>query len=604
MPAPGDSIPHRLLKQAADKPSTIAYQTKVSGRWQPTTWRTFADQVRTAARALIALGLPPGGKVAILGFNRPEWVILDHAVMMAGGAAAGIYTTCSSEEVQYIVHHSEALVVLVEDPAQLAKVKSKRDQLPLLKTIVMMRGSMATGADVLTWDDFLARAESVTDATLDERIDAIAQADLATLIYTSGTTGPPKGVMLSHENLSWTSRTLLALGGARDGDVSLSYLPLSHIAEQMATIHMPATTGSTVYFAESLEKIPDNIKEARPTVFFGVPRIWEKFHAALSGKLGEVTGVKKGLVQWARGVCSEVNAHRDRGEELPKLLGLQYKLANRLVISKLKAALGFDRANTLISGAAPIAPDVLAFFASLDLPIREIYGQSEDTGPTSYNLPGKTKIGSVGPPIPGLECKIAEDGEILVRGPNVFMGYYKEPDATAESLKDGWLCSGDLGAFDKEGFLTITGRKKEIIITAGGKNIAPKNIEAAIKQSPLVGEAVVIGDRRKFLTALVTLDELVARKLVSQGDIADAPQIRTAIQVQIDLVNQTLARVEQVKKFAILSKPFGIDTGELTPTMKIKRKVVAQMYAREIDAMYASEPPGEPVPPGRVDGGD
>jgi long-chain acyl-CoA synthetase len=581
-----DTIPHRLLEQGKTKPSTVAYQHKVSDRWQPTTYRTFVEQIRSAGRALIALGFPRGGKVAILGFNRPEWVILDHAAMMAGGAAAGIYTTCSAEEVQYIIHHSEAHVVLVENEAQLAKVKQKRAELPLLQWIVLMRGTTATGADVLTWDDFLAKGETVAESKLDERIDAIEQADLATLIYTSGTTGPPKGVMLSHENLAWTSKTLIAVGGARDGDVSLSYLPLSHIAEQMATIHMPATAGSTVYFAESLEKIADNLKESRPTVFFGVPRIWEKFHAALSGKLSEVTGVKKRLVEWSRKVCTEVNQRRDRGEDVTGMLSLQYKLANKLVISKLKTALGFDRAYTLISGAAPIAPDVIAFFASLDLPIREIYGQSEDTGPTSFNLPGKTKIGSVGPALPGLQVKIAEDGEILVKGPNVFMGYYKEPEATAETLKDGWLCSGDLGAFDSDGFLTITGRKKEIIITAGGKNIAPKNIEAALKESPLVGEAVVIGDRRKFLTVLVTLDDVAARKLVPEGDLAAAESIRAAIQTQIDRVNESLARVEQVKKFTILPKPFGIDTGELTPTLKIKRKVVATKYAREIDAMY------------------
>ena len=575
-----DSIPHRLLGQAQTRPTAIAYQTKVNGRWQPTTWRAFVDQVRLAARALIALGFPRGGKVAILGFNRPEWVILDHAAMMAGGAPAGIYTTCSPEEVQYIIHHSESLVVLVEDAAQLAKVKAKRDEMPLLKAIVTMRGVTATGTDVLTWDDFLAKGETVPESTLDERIDAIEQADLATLIYTSGTTGPPKGVMLSHGNLTWTSRTLLDVsGGANESDVSLSYLPLSHVAEQMATIHMPATVGSVVYYAESLEKIADNLKDCRPTVFFGVPRIWEKFHAALSGKLAEVTGVKAKLVAWARGVCTKVNAVRDRGEPVPKRLQLQYALANKLVITKLKTALGFDRARTLISGAAPIAPDVLEFFSSLDLPVREIYGQSEDCGPTSFNLPGKTKIGSVGPPLPGLECKIADDGEILIRGQNVFLGYYKEPEATAECLQDGWLCSGDLGAFDKDGFLSITGRKKEIIITAGGKNIAPKNIEAALKQSPVIGEAVVIGDRRKYLTALVTIEEAAAKQM--QPD-----QLRSTIQAQIDQVNQTLARVEQVKKFAILAKPFGIDSGELTPTLKIKRKVVAQKYAREIEAMY------------------
>ena len=446
----------------------------------------------------------------------------------------------------------------------------------------MMRGATATGADVLTWDDFLAKAEGIAEAELDQRIDAIEQADVATLIYTSGTTGPPKGVMLSHRNLAWTAGALLDIAGRPTDDVSLSYLPLSHIAEQMCTVHMPATAGSTIYFAESLDKVPENLKEARPTAFFGVPRIWEKFHAGLAGRLAQATGVKKRLADWARGVCSKVNAHRDRGESIPRVLELQYKLADRLVIKKVKAALGFDRAVRLYSGAAPIAPDVLAFMASLDLPIAEIYGQSEDSGPTACNLPGRTRIGTVGPALPGIEVKLADDGEILIRGPNVFLGYFKEPEATAETLVDGWLCSGDLGAFDKDGFLSITGRKKEIIITAGGKNIAPKNIEAMIKTSPLVGEAVVIGDRRKYLTALVTLDEAAAKQL---GD----GEIRAEIQKTIDVANQSLARVEQVKKFAILAKPFGIDSGELTPTMKIKRKVVAQKFAREIDQMYADE---------------
>ncbi len=577
-----DTIPHRLLQQATLRPSSVAYQAKQDGRWQSTTWKQFVEQVRTAARALMTLGFERGSKVAILGFNRPEWVILDHAAMMAGGAAAGIYTTCSADEVQYIVHHSEALVVLVEDAAQLAKIKAKRAELPLCKHIVMMRGATATGSDVLTWEDFLAKADGTTDSALDARVDAIEQADLATLIYTSGTTGPPKGVMLSHENLAWTAKALADIGAGTHEDVSLSYLPLSHIAEQMATVHMPATAGSSVWFAESIEKTPDNIKECRPTVFFGVPRIWEKFHAGLAGKLSEVKGGKAKLIAWARSVCARVNAHRDRGEAVPRMLDLQYRMVTKLVITKLKTALGFDRARTLISGAAPIAPDVLEFFASLDLPIREIYGQSEDTGPTSFNLPGKTKLGSVGPSLPGIQVKIADDGEILIKGPNVFLGYYKEAEATADALKDGWLCSGDLGAFDKDGFLSITGRKKEIIITAGGKNIAPKNIEAALKQSPIVGEAVVIGDRRKYLTALITLSDEATK-------VGDEQTLRSTLQAQIDQVNQTLARVEQVKKFAILPKPFGIDTGELTPTLKIKRKVIASKYATEIEAMYAQD---------------
>jgi long-chain acyl-CoA synthetase len=573
-----DTIPHRVLKQAAEKPSTIAYQAKVNGRWQPTTWRTYGEQIRTAARAMIALGMPAGGKVAILGFNRPEWTIFDHAAMMAGGCPAGIYTTCSPDEVAYIVHHCEAKLVLVENADQLAKVRAKRAELPQLEWIVMMQGAtFAPAADTLSWDAFMAKAG--TDAELDARVAAIKEGDLATLIYTSGTTGPPKGVMLSHRNLAWTSDLLLDVGGRREGEVSLSYLPLSHIAEQMCTVHMPATTGSTVYFAESIDKVPENLKDARPTAFFGVPRIWEKFHAGLAAKLSQATGVKKRLVDWARGVCSQVNAHRDRGEAIPRVLDLQYRVATRLVIGKVKAALGFDRAQRLYSGAAPIAPDVLAFMSSLDLPILEIYGQSEDSGPTSCNLVGRTKIGSVGVALPGLEVKIADDGEICIRGPNVFLGYYKEPEATAETLHDGWLRSGDLGAFDKDGFLTITGRKKEIIITAGGKNISPKNIEALIKTSPLVGEAVVIGDRRKYLTALITLEPTAAQSVAPD-------EARAQVQAAIDSANQSLARVEQVKKFAILARPFGVDSGELTPTLKIKRKAVAQLYAREIESMY------------------
>jgi long-chain acyl-CoA synthetase len=572
----GDTIPHRVLRQAAEKPSTIAYQAKVDGRWQPTTWKTYAEQIRTAARAMIALGLPRGGKVTILGFNRPEWTIFDHAAMMAGGCPAGIYTTCSADEVAYIVHHSEATLVLVENADQLAKVRAKRSELPLLEWIVVMQGAtFEAAADTLSWDAFLAKAGD--DHELDARLAGLRDGDLATLIYTSGTTGPPKGVMLSHRNLSWTAELLLDVGGRRTDEVSLSYLPLSHIAEQMCTIHLPATVGSTVYFAESIDKVPENLKDARPTAFFGVPRIWEKFHSGLAAKLSQATGAKKKLVEWARGVSARVNAHRDRGEAIPRVLDLQYRLATKLVISKIKQAMGFDRAQRLYSGAAPIAPDVLEFMSSLDLPILEIYGQSEDSGPTSCNLVGRTKLGSVGVALPGIEVKIAEDGEICIRGPNVFLGYYKELEATAEALVDGWLRSGDLGAFDKAGFLTITGRKKEIIITAGGKNISPKNIEALIKSSPLVGEAVVIGDRRKYLTALITIDEAAAKQVTD---------VRAAVQATIDAANETLARVEQVKKFAILPRAFGVDSGELTPTLKIKRKAVAQLYAREIESMY------------------
>ncbi len=319
-----------------------------------------------------------------------------------------------------------------------------------------------------------------------------------------------------------------------------------------------------------------------------MPRIWEKFHAGVTAKLAAATGAKARLVRWTQDVCRRVQALRNRGKEPGGLLALQYRLADRLVLSKLKPALGLGRARLCVTGAAPLAKDVIEFFASIDLPLYEIYGQSEDCGPTSFNLPGKTKFGTVGKPLPGVEVRLADDGEILVRGPNVFLGYYKEPEATRETMDGEWLRSGDLGSFDEDGFLSITGRKKEILITAGGKNIAPKNIEAAIKESPLVAEAVVIGDRRKFLSALIVVDDAAVAAALGP---ADGPrdrraELRAALEAHLAVVNDKLARVEQIKKFTILERPFAIETGELTPTLKIKRKVVSYNFATEIEAMY------------------
>jgi long-chain acyl-CoA synthetase len=357
----------------------------------------------------------------------------------------------------------------------------------------------------------------------------------------------------------------------------------------MFTVHGPISNGNPVYYAESIDAVPENLKEVQPSVMFGVPRIWEKFHAGINAKLKEAKGAKKKLVDWARGVATEVNKLKCEGREPDFALAIQYELAKKLVFSKLKQAIGLGNARLCVSGAAPIAKEVLEFFASLDILIFEVYGQSEDTGPTSFNQFGRTRLGSVGPKIPGIEVKIAEDGEIVIRGPNVFLGYYKEPEATAETLVDGWLHSGDLGEFDRDGFLFITGRKKDIIITAGGKNIAPKNIEAAIKNDELVAEAVVIGDRRKFLSALITVDEEALKRLGIHEPPHESARVREMLQKRIDEVNQDLARVEQIKKFTVLPRQFGIDSGELTPTLKIKRKKVTENFAGEIDSMYADE---------------
>jgi long-chain acyl-CoA synthetase len=594
---PADTIPARLLKAGADRGNAPAYHVKSGGGWTTTSWSEYAALTRRVGKALIGLGFEPGQKTTILGFNRPEWLLMDVATMAVGGAPAGIYTSCSPTEVAYIVAHTEAPLVLVEDHDQWAKVQQERDagNLPDLKHVVLMDGAAAVDdAMVMTWDAFLEKAAGVDDADFDQRVENLKVGDLATLIYTSGTTGPPKGVMLSHENLSWTADAASPLVGAGPSDTVVSYLPLSHIAEQMFTIHVPVTTGVSVYFAESMEKVKDNFVDVQPTILFAVPRIWEKFYAGVNAKLAESTGIKAKIGAWAMSVGKAVNAQRNAGGGEPTgLLGFKYNLASKLVFSKAKPNIGLSRARICVSGAAPISAEIIDFFTGLDVQIFEVYGQSEDTGPTSFNRPGRTRIGSVGPAFPGVEVKIASDDEILVRGKNVFLGYYKEPAATAETLIDGWLHSGDLGKIDADGFLHITGRKKDIIITAGGKNIAPKNIESAIQDLAVVGNAVVIGDRRKYLVALVGLDpDAAAAWAKAHGVANDVAALSTnasliaEVQKHIDGVNEHLAQVEKIKKFRILARPLEIGR-ELTPTMKVQRAKVNTNFEDVIEALYA-----------------
>jgi long-chain acyl-CoA synthetase len=587
------TIPARLFEQARNRPTAPALYTKVGDDWIPTNWRTYADNVRQVARSFLAMELQTGNVICILGGNRAEWVETDIAAMAIGAIPAGIYQTCSPEEIQYILQHSEAPIVVVEDQAQWDKVAEVRDQLPALKKIITMRGVEVDDEQTLSWEAFLSLGNAVMPQDVDDKIASLEEEQAATFIYTSGTTGPPKAVMLSHKNLAWTAEKAVALVEHSHEDSCLSYLPLSHIAEQMFSIHAPITAGAQVYFAESLAKMPDNLKEVQPTIFFGVPRVWEKFHAGVAAKLKLATGLKAALISFARDVGTRSSEAHCRGEELSGLHALRYKLANKLIFSKLKPALGLGRARICVSGAAPIAPDVLEFMASLDVVIHEVYGQSEDTGPTTFNLPGITRFGTVGQRIEGIEVKIAEDGEILVRGPNVFMGYYKDEAATAEALdSEGWLYSGDLGSFSRSGYLTITGRKKDIIITAGGKNIAPKNIEAGLMEHELVSQAVVIGDRRKFLSALIGLDpEASKRFLEDKGmgemDVADHPAVEKELEAHVMLINKRFARVEHIRKFSILPRELDQANGELTPTMKIKRAIVNEKWAETIESMYA-----------------
>ena len=591
---PIDTIPARMQSQASRRPSAPAYHYKVDGSWKCVSWGDYGAQVRQAGRAMIQLGLSVGHTVGILGFNRPEWCVFDIAAMSVGAAPAGIYTTNSPEEVAYIVSHAETRLLLVENEDQWQKVAGQLDALPSLHRVITMEGTPHIDHEkVLSWNEFMALGDETDDSAFDARLEALRGDQLATLIYTSGTTGPPKGVMLSHDNLAWTSEQIPQVFNLSHEHVTLSYLPLSHIAEQMFSVHGPLTMGYQVYFAESIDKLPDNLKEAKPTVFFGVPRIWEKFYAALSGKMSQATGVKKKLVAFAMGAGEDMSRCKMTGQAPGPLLSLRYAIAHKLVLSKVKAALGLENARWLVSGAAPVSADILRFFSKLDMVVFEVYGQSEDCGPTTINRPGATRLGSVGQNFPGVDVRIAADGEILARGRNVFQGYFKDAAATAEALDDeGWLHSGDLGSLDDAGFLTITGRKKDIIITAGGKNIAPKNIEAALKDLPLVAEAVVIGDRRKFLSALICLDDGAADafcgpKGIDPSQAATNAQVRAEVQAGVDTVNARFAQVEHIRNFAILPRMLTMEDHELTPTLKVKRQNVNDNWADTIEAMYA-----------------
>ena len=588
-----DTIISRLHEHGRLRPSAPAYYEKVGDNWVPTNWRDYVSQVRRAGRALLALGVEPETNVCILGFNRPEWSIMLLGAMSINAAGAGIYTTNSPPEVKYIIDHAESSVVLLENEEQWKKVNQVRDQLPGLHHVVMMRGADIDDPLVMGWETFMAKGDEVEESVLDEHIAAIRPEREATLIYTSGTTGPPKAVMLSHDTLAFTSYEALNLYGLDANNRLLSYLPLSHIAEQMFTVHAGATAGFAVYYAESLDKLLDNLQEVRPTIFFGVPRVWERFHNGIVDRMAKTTGPRARIASWAMGIGKQVTDLRNRGEEPSGMLATQYRLADRLVFSKVKEALGLDAVGTAFVSAAPINPDILRFFGELDLIIHEIYGQSEGCGPTTSNRRGATKFGSAGLPIPDTEVILAEDGEILLKGRNVFIGYLKDPAATNETLIDGWLHSGDLGEFDDDGFLNIVGRKKEIIITSGGKNIAPKNIEAALKTLPLVSEAVIIGDRRKFLSALLTLNPDTAAQFAAENGLEgqvlhENPLVIAEIQRGIDdVVNPQFARVENIRKFNILPRNLSVEDGELTPTLKIKRRIVYEHFEDEIESMYA-----------------
>lgn len=590
------TIVHRFHEQAERLEHRPALWSKRDGSYVPLSWRQYATRVRHFALGLIQLGFPEGARLCVMGFNREEWLVADLAAMAIGGVPVGLYTTSSAEQVQYLVSHSEAPIALVENETYLDRLLSVRGQLPLLKEIIVMDAPQKPRPGVRTFAEVVALGAAGSDAEYWARFERLKSEALATLIYTSGTTGHPKGVMISHHNIVWTVEHLLACGDFGAEDVLLSYLPLSHIAEQMASIYVPIMRGYQLYFAESFEALPQNLREARPTLFFGVPRVWEKFKARAEARMAELKGPKKRLVDWARGVTLRYQGVVLAGEAMPLRLEAQYRLACRLVTAPLKARIGFDRCNVFATSAAPIGRDVLDFFASVDMVLREVYGQSEVTGPTTVNTQAHTRLGSLGRPMPGMEVRIADDGEILARGKNVCLGYFKEPGATAELIDaEGWLHSGDVGELDGDGFLRVTGRKKEIIVTSGGKKTAPANIEGMLKAIDPIGNALVVGDNRNYLVAILAPDPEKTEKFgasrgwptTPSGLAAHEPFRRWLVETIDRDVNSRLSKFETVKKIDVLPHDFTIDGGELTSTLKVRRKVCAEKYRARIEALYA-----------------
>ncbi|MFV9671876.1 MAG: AMP-dependent synthetase/ligase [Acidimicrobiia bacterium] len=575
-----ETIPQMILRAGSDRGEADAYAQRGEDGWVATSWRAYAEEITAAARGLIALGVERGSPVAILGANSPDWVIFDVAAMAIGGMPAGIYPTSTPDECAYVLEHSRSPVVLVQNEEQLAKILEIRGDIPTLKNIVLMRGASTDVDGVLTWDEFIEQGIGVQGNGVENRLAALGPRDGATLIYTSGTTGRPKAVLLPHEALVSTAEAIKSFIDVGMSDSALSYLPLSHIAEQIVSIHTPAVMGHTIYYEPDIYRLAESLKEVRPTAFFAVPRVWEKFYAAVTEKLGEASGVKAAIANRALTVGREHTAALDRGEQPGGLLGAQFGLFDKLVYSKAKEAMGLDRCRFMFSSAAPLSPRIAEYFSGLGMQILQLYGQSECTGICAFNEPDGNRIGSVGPALPCAELTIADDGEVLTRGSNVFLGYLHNEEATVEALgDDGWLKTGDVGHIDDDGFLFITDRKKDIIITAGGENVTPSLIETALQTNPLVATVVVIGDQRPYLTALVSVDPEAAAGMSDD-------EIRAVVQDAVDDVNAESARVRQLKKFVVLDDPLSIEGGELTPTLKVKRKVVREHFADEIEEMY------------------
>lgn len=579
------SVPELFFTRVAITPKTIAYEYESDGEWEAVDYATFGTQVKQAALGIHDFGVRKGNCVAIWGDTMPEWTVLDLATLTLGAHVAGIYQTSTPEQSAYIINDSSAKVLCCDTYARLQSILAIRDQIPTVKKFIVWSGDCPDNDDnVTTMAHLYAAGEKALAAdpgVIETLVAGIEPQTYANLVYTSGTTGKPKGVVLTQGNCVSVVINMLDTGLVEEGDTTIAYLPLSHVAEYMSFLTR-LLMGMTAYFQPDFARLGDAIRAKKPTVIVGVPRVYEKVYQRIMANVNSAPPTRQRLFNWARRVGTEVTRLKQEGKSAPLDLSLQHAVADRLVCAKVRAQLG-GRIKRMITAAAPCDPEIIEFFHAFGIPLLEAYGLSETSGASHANRPGHFKIGTVGQPIEGTEQRIADDGEILMRSPAVFNGYLNLPEATAEVLDmDGWFHTGDIGEIDEEGFLRITDRKKNLLITAGGKNVAPAGIETLINRDPLVSQVVVLGDRKPYLVALITVNE----EVVSQQGLSEG-QIQTRIQETIDKANKELAKYEQVKNFRIIPREFSIEDGEMTPTMKLKRNVIIDHWRPQFDEMYS-----------------
>jgi long-chain acyl-CoA synthetase len=595
-----DTLPRLFRHVTRERGDRVAMREKHLGIWRGISWREYGERARGVGLGLVALGLEPGDVVSIIADNGPEWLYTDLGVMSVAGIPNGIYTTDAARQVEYIVNDSGTRFFFAGNEEQLDKILEVRGRCPQLVKIFVydMEGLHGFRDDqVMSFEALLelgARYDREHPGAFDRLVEIPRPEDLAILVYTSGTTGPPKGAMLSHRNILFQLAYADFLTPLGEGDQQLSFLPLCHIAERTFTVFDPLYTGSTVNFAESLDTVPDNIREVAPALFFAVPRIWEKFYSGVALRMRDATWLGRFAYDRAVRIGLALAERKIAGRPPSLLQRLAFRIADFLVLDNVKRSIGLHRARGAATGAAPIAPELIRWYLALGINMVEVYGQTENTGLATAMPADRIKLGTVGVARPDTQVRLSPQGEILLKGPHVFMGYYGKPEKTAETVVDGWLHTGDVGTIDEEGFVRITDRMKDIIITAGGKNVTPSEIENQLKFSPYISDAVVIGDRRKFLSCLVMIDHETVAQFAQERNVpfsnfaslCRAPEVQDLIWSEIERVNRQLARVETIKKFRLIEQLLTPEDEELTPTMKLKRTFVNVKYKGLIDDIY------------------